>query len=58
MTNIYFCENFRAIILKTNVRAREFFGNQSKFTPEIESAIKGAVNASAVQVDGKTFSKL
>lgn len=54
MTNIYFCESFRSIIVKTNVRARKFFGNQS----EIESAIKDAVNASAVQVDGKTFSKL
>lgn len=58
MTNIYFCENFRGIIVKTNVRAREFFGNQSNFTSEIESAINDAVNASAVQVGGKTFSKL
>lgn len=42
----------KAIIVKTNVRAREFFGNQSNFTSEIESAINDAVNASAVQVGG------
>lgn len=55
LSNIHFYENFRAIIVKTNVNARKFFGNQSTFTAEIRTAIKDAVNASAVQFDGKTF---
>lgn len=58
LSNIHFYENFRAIIVKTNVNAREFFGNQSTFTTEIEEAIEEAVNASAVQFDGKTFFKI
>lgn len=51
LSNIHFYENFRDIIVKTNVNARKFFDNQSTLTTEI----KEAVNASAVQFDGKTF---
>lgn len=54
LSNIHFSENFRAIIVKINVRASEFFGNQSKFTAVIELAIKGAVMV-VVQFDGKAF---
>lgn len=41
----------KAIIVKINVRASEFFGDQSKFTAVIKLAIKGAVNGSEVQFD-------
>lgn len=55
LSNIHFSENFRAIIVKTYVRAREFFGDRYKFTSGIAWAIKGAVNGSVVQFDGKAF---